>query len=77
VFLVETAPERLRLREMMPDRARSQTERSVEQLLELISSEELREVIVWAAQWHEDVERRLRLVAARANGDLEGAARRG
>lgn len=42
----------------------------VEQLLEAISSEELRAVVVWAAQWHEDVERRLRLLAARSTGDL-------
>jgi hypothetical protein len=55
---------------MMPRRARTQPETPVEQLLEAISNEELRDVVLWAAQWHEDVERRLRLVAARSNGDL-------
>jgi hypothetical protein len=31
---------------------------------------ELREVVGWAADWHEDVERRVRLIAARSSGDL-------
>jgi hypothetical protein len=39
-------------------------------LLEALSADELREVLMWAAEWHEDVERRLRLMAARSTGDL-------
>ena len=58
----------------MPGHARSQPETSVEQLIEATSDEDLREVVLWAAQWHEDVERRLRLIAARSTGDL-GALR--
>ncbi len=32
--------------------------------------DELRELVAWAAEWHLDVERRLRLTAARSSGDL-------
>lgn len=32
--------------------------------------DELRELVAWAAEWHPDVERRLRLTAARSSGDL-------
>jgi hypothetical protein len=39
-------------------------------LLEALSADQLREVLMWAAEWHEDVERRLRLMAARSTGDL-------
>ncbi|MDA8069807.1 MAG: hypothetical protein M0T77_14565 [Actinomycetota bacterium] len=42
----------------------------VRQILDGLSAEELREVLAWAADWHEDVERRVRLLAARATGDL-------
>ncbi len=42
----------------------------VGQILDGLSAGELREVLAWAADWHEDVERRVRLLAARATGDL-------
>ncbi len=54
----------------MARRARSEPEVGLEQLVDALPAEELREVVVWAAQWHEDVERRLRLMAARSSGDL-------
>lgn len=54
----------------MGRRARSEREVGVEELLDVLSTDELREVVVWAAEWHEDVERRLRLMAARSTGDL-------
>ncbi|MGC9220829.1 MAG: hypothetical protein ACP5H2_05680 [Solirubrobacteraceae bacterium] len=40
------------------------------QILERLPAEDLREVLAWAADWHEDVERRVRLLAARSTGDL-------
>jgi hypothetical protein len=54
----------------MARRARSEPEVGLEQLVDALPAEELREVLVWAAQWHEEVERRLRLMAARSSGDL-------
>ena len=50
--------------------ARSEPEVGVEELLDVLSSDEFREVMVWAAEWHDDVERRLRLMAARSTGNL-------
>jgi hypothetical protein len=38
--------------------------------VEQLTAEQLREVVTWAAEWHEDVERRVRLTAARSSGDL-------
>ncbi len=51
---------------MTPHKAQPETEVGVEQL----TADELREVLRWAAEWHEDVERRVRLTAARSSGDL-------
>lgn len=45
-------------------------EADVTRVLEGLSPGELRELLAWAADWHEDVERRVRLLAARSNGDL-------
>ncbi len=42
----------------------------LDELAAALDAPQLRELLVWAAQWHPDVERRLRLVHARANGDL-------
>jgi hypothetical protein len=42
----------------------------LDELAVALDAPQLRELLVWAAQWHPDVERRLRLVRARANGDL-------
>ncbi len=35
-----------------------------------LSPEALREIVVYAADWHDDVERHVRLAAAREDGDL-------
>lgn len=32
-------------------------------MLDVLSADDLREVVVWVAEWHEDVERRVRLMA--------------
>jgi uncharacterized Zn finger protein len=53
-----------------PRKTRSETEVGLDQLVEQLTGEELREVVAWAADWHEDVERRVRLTAARSSGDL-------
>lgn len=58
----------------MARRARSELEVGIEELVQRLSAEEVREVLAWAAEWHEDVERRVRLIAARSTGDL-GALR--
>ena len=52
-------------------KAQSETQVGLEQLVDGLTADELREVLAWAAQWHEDVERRLRLIAARSSGDLQ------
>jgi len=54
----------------MPRRARSEPEVGIDDLVGALPAEQLREVLAWAAAWHEDVERRLRLIAARSSGDL-------
>ena len=38
--------------------------------MEQLTTAELRDVVAWAAEWHEDVERRVRLIAPRSSGDL-------
>jgi len=53
-----------------PRKARSEAEVGLDRVVEQLSAGELREVLTWAAEWHEDVERRLRLTAARSSGDL-------
>jgi hypothetical protein len=40
-------------------------------ILDELPAEDLRELLAWAAAWHEDVERRIRLLAARMTGDLK------
>jgi uncharacterized Zn finger protein len=53
-----------------PRTARAEIEVGLDQLVEQLTADELREVLRWAAEWHEDVERRVRLTAARSSGDL-------
>jgi hypothetical protein len=53
-----------------PRKARSEAEVGLDQVVEQLTAGELREVLAWAAEWHEDVERRVRLIAARSSGDL-------
>ncbi|MDQ2759094.1 MAG: hypothetical protein M3Y17_01315 [Actinomycetota bacterium] len=55
---------------MTPRKARSEAEVGLDRVVEQLAAGELREVLVWAAEWHEDVERRVRLTAARSSGDL-------
>ena len=55
---------------MAPRKPRSETEVGLDRVVEQLTAEELREVVTWAAEWHEDVERRVRLTAARSSGDL-------
>lgn len=55
---------------MTPRKARLQTEAGLDRVVEQLTADELREVVTWAAEWHEDVERRVRLIAARSSGDL-------
>ena len=52
--------------------ARSPTydELGLDELAAGLDAAQLREVLVWAAQWHPDVERRLRLLHARSSGDV-------
>lgn len=54
----------------MPRKKQPEAEADLDRIVEQLSAEELREVVIWAAQWHEDVERRVRLIAARSSGDL-------
>jgi hypothetical protein len=51
-------------------RSVARAERRLEELLAAFDVGELREMLAWAAEWHEDVERKVRLRAARAAGDL-------
>jgi hypothetical protein len=53
-----------------PRKAQPETEVGLDQLVEQLTADELREVLAWAAEWHMDVERRVRLTAARSSGDL-------
>jgi hypothetical protein len=53
-----------------PRKAQPETEVGLDQLVEQLTADELREVLSWAAEWHEDVERRVRLTAARSSGNL-------
>jgi hypothetical protein len=53
-----------------PRKAQPETEVGLDQLVEQLTAGELREVLAWAAEWHTDVERRVRLTAARSSGDL-------
>ena len=55
---------------MTSRKAQSGTEVGLQQLVEQLTADELREVLTWAAEWHEDVERRVRLIAARSSDDL-------
>jgi hypothetical protein len=55
---------------MTPRKAQPKTEVGLDRLVEQLTADELREVLRWAAEWHEDVERRVRLTAARSSGDL-------
>ena len=50
------------------------SESPLEALLVALDASALREIVAWAADWHEDVERMVRLRAARVAGDL-GALR--
>jgi hypothetical protein len=54
----------------MPRRARVRSEAAVEQLIAGLTVDELREVVLAAVDRHGDVERQVRLIAARAVGDL-------
>jgi hypothetical protein len=45
-------------------------EADLDRIVEQLTAQELREVVTWAAEWHEDVERRVRMTAARSSGDL-------
>ncbi len=58
----------------MPRKKQPETEVGLDRIVEQLAAPELREVVTWAAEWHEDVERRVRLIAARSSGDL-GALR--
>jgi hypothetical protein len=53
-----------------PRKARLETEAGLDRVVEQLTAEELRDVLTWAAEWHTDVERRVRLTAARSSGDL-------
>jgi hypothetical protein len=44
--------------------------RDVSEIVRDLSPEVLREIVAWAADWHDDVERRVRLAAAREAGNL-------
>ena len=55
---------------MAPRKPRPEAEVGLDRVVEQLTSGELREVLAWAAEWHEDVERRVRLIAARSSGDL-------
>ena len=55
---------------MTSRKQRPETEVGLNGLVKQLTAEELREVLTWAAEWHTDVERRVRLIAARASGDL-------
>jgi hypothetical protein len=55
---------------LMARKARAETEVGLDLVVEQLTGEQLREVLAWAAEWHEDVERRVRLTAARSSGDL-------
>ncbi len=44
--------------------------RDIGALVRDLSPEALREIVVYAADWHDDVERHVRLAAAREDGDL-------
>ncbi|HET9074862.1 MAG TPA: hypothetical protein VFN48_09800 [Solirubrobacteraceae bacterium] len=54
----------------MPSRKPSDPPTSIDELLTAMPVEHLRELLGWSAQWHEDVENRIRLAAARSSGDL-------
>ena len=54
----------------MSRKKQPEAEADLDRIVEQLPAEELREVVSWAAQWHEDVERRVRLIAARSSGDL-------
>ena len=54
----------------MPSRTAGRSETPVAELVGSLSIEQLREVVSAAADRHDDVERAVRLVAARASGDL-------
>jgi len=53
-----------------PRKVRAEREVGLDRVLEQLTADELREVLAWAAEWHKDVERRVRLTAARSSGDL-------
>jgi hypothetical protein len=53
-----------------PRKPKPQTDVGLDRVVEQLTAGELREVVIWAAEWHEDVERRVRLTAARSSGDL-------
>lgn len=55
---------------MTPRKARSEAEVGLDRVVAQLTADELREVLAWASEWHEDVERRVRLTAARSSGDL-------
>ena len=55
---------------MTPGKKPPATEGGLDRVVEQLTTAELREVVAWAAEWHEDVERRVRLIAARTSGDL-------
>ena len=61
----------------MPGRAaRVRSELPVEQLIAGLTADELREVVSAAVDRHGDVERQVRLIAARGAGDLAQLRRR-
>ena len=61
----------------MATRTTSRSQAQVGELVTSLSIEQLREVVSAAAERHEDVERAVRLIAARANDGLAAVARGG
>jgi len=51
-------------------RSRERAQPPLDVLLGALDPGELREIVAWAADWHEDVERRVRMRAARLSGDV-------
>lgn len=63
-------PARARLRAVSPSSASRPPDRPIEDLVASLSREQLVEVVVAAVDRHDDVQRAVRLIAARADGDL-------
>ena len=50
---------------LMARKARSTTKDDLDQAVGQLTADEQRDILTWAAEWHTDVERRVRLSAAR------------